>query len=370
MIPVQRPCLGPEELEAVSRVFDTRWLGMGSVVKEFEEEIKKFLGVKHVIAVNTGTSALHLALGALGVGEGDEVIVPSLTFVASVQAIIACGASPAFCDVRADTLNMDSADVAKRVTARTRAIMPVHYGGLACEMDEIRGIAREHNLWVVEDAAHAFGSMYKGRKVGTLGHVTCFSFDPIKNITCGEGGAVVTDDDELAKRVVLKRILGIDKDTWTRYRNERTWFYEVLTLGFRYHMSNINAAIGLAQLKKFDQFRQRKQTLVRRYDEALQDIPGLALLKRDYEETFPFFYLIKVPANRRDEMMSFLKQRGIESGVHYIPNHIQPFFAAYWTELPVTELVWQQILTLPMYYEMSDEDQATVIRAVEEFFGR
>ncbi|MDA2936668.1 DegT/DnrJ/EryC1/StrS family aminotransferase [Acidobacteria bacterium AH-259-A15] len=369
MIPVQRPSLGEEELNAIGKVFESRWLGMGSTVKEFEEELKRFLGVKHVIAVNTGTSALHLALDAIGVGEGDEVIVPSLTYVASVQAILACGARPVFCDVQADTLNMDPADVARRATVRTRAIMPVHYAGLACEMDEILDIAREHNLRVVEDAAHAFGSTYKGRKVGTLGHVTCFSFDPIKNITCGEGGAVVTDDDGLAKQVVVKRILGIDKDTCSRYRKERSWFYEVVTLGYRYHMSNINAAIGLAQLKKFDAFLQRKREIVKRYDEAFLDVDGLKLVNHDLDEMSPFFYVTRVRADRRDDLMEHLKENGVGSGVHYIPNHLQPFFAKYRIELPVTEKVWQEIITLSLYYEISDEDVERVIQLVREFFN-
>ena len=369
MIPVQRPYLGQEELEAVGRVFDTRWLGMGSTVKEFEEQLQRFLGVKHVIAVNTGTSALHVALDALGLGVGDEVIVPSLTFVASVQAIAVCGATPVFCDIREDTLNMDVADAAQRVTSRTKAVMPVHYGGQACDMDRVLEIARQNGLRVVEDAAHAFGSTYKGQKIGTLSDITCFSFDPIKNITCGEGGAVVTADDGLAEKIVLKRILGIDKDTWSRYQNKRSWFYDVVTLGYRYHMSNINAAIGLAQLERFDAFRQRKREIARRYDEAWRDVDGLELVSHNIDEMCPFFYVARVKSERRDDLIGYLKENGVGAGVHYIPNHLHPFFAEYRTELPVTERVGQEIITLPLYYEMSDEDIDLVIRLVREFFG-
>ena len=368
MIPVQQPSLGKEELDAVGKVFESRWLGMGFTVKEFEGELERFLGAKHVIAVNTGTSALHLALDTIGVGPGDQVIVPSLTYVAPVQAIVACGAIPVFCDVQTDTLNMDPGDVANRVTATTRAILPVHYGGRVCRMEEILEIARKDDLRVVEDAAHAYGSTYQGRKVGTLGHVTCFSFDPIKNITCGEGGAVVTDDDELAKRVVVKRILGIDKDTWNRYQKERSWFYEVVTPGYRYHMSNINAAIGLAQLKKFDAFLQRKREIVQRYDEAFLAVDGLKLLSHKLDEMFPFFYVARVREGRRDNLMKYLKENGVGSGVHYIPNHLQPVFAKYRTEVPVTEEVWQEIITLPLYYEMSDESFERIIQLVGEFF--
>lgn len=367
MIPVQRPYLGQEELDAVKKVFDSRWLGMGSTVKEFEDALRKYLGVKHVVAVNTGTSALHIALDALDIGEGDEVIVPSLTFVASVQAIIACGATPVFCDIDPNTLNVDVVDIARKISPKVRAVMPVHYGGLACEMDELLEIATRHGVKVIEDAAHAFGSSYKGRLVGTLGDVTCFSFDPIKNITCGEGGAVVTDDDNVAQRLIQKRILGIDNDTWSRYRNERNWFYEVVTPGYRYHMSNINAAIGLAQLDRCDLFRRRKSEIVRRYDQAFCDLPGLQLIVHNLDETFPFFYIVRVKDGRRDALMARLKEKGIGCGVHYIPNHIQPLFAPYRGPLPVTEQAWEEILTLPLFYEMSDSDVEKVISGVTTF---
>ncbi|HYX30874.1 MAG TPA: DegT/DnrJ/EryC1/StrS family aminotransferase [Pyrinomonadaceae bacterium] len=367
MIPVQRPYLGPEELKAVQQVFDTRWLGMGSTTKEFEERLREFLGAKHVIAVNTGTSALHLALAAVGLVPGDEVIVPSLTFAASLQAIMAVGARPVFCDIAAETLNIDLNDAFGRVTPRTRAIMPVHYGGLACEMDELMALAKDHGIWVVEDAAHAFGSTYKGRQIGTVGDVTCFSFDPIKNITCGEGGAVVTNNDEIAARITPKRILGIDNDTWSRYRNERNWFYEVVTIGYRYHLSNVNAAIGLEQLKRFDVFKKRKTQIVELYDRAFAGLPGLALIKHDLDEMFPFFYIVRVLNGRRDAMMQFLKEAGIGTGVHYIPNHIQPLFADSRASLPVTEQVFEEILTLPLYYEMTDADVDCVIGKIQTF---
>lgn len=367
MIPVQRPYLGQEELEAVRQVFDSRWLGMGSATKEFEDKLCEFLGAKHVIAVNTGTSALHMALDAINLQPGAEVILPSLTFVAAVQAVIAVGARPVFCEVCPDTLNMDVQDALRRVTDRTQVIMPVHYGGLACDMDELLTFGRERRIWIVEDAAHAFGSTYKGRKVGTLGDLTCFSFDPIKNITCGEGGAVVTDNDELANRLIPKRILGIENDTWSRYRSERNWFYEVVTPGYRYHLSNINAAIGLEQLKRMDVFKVRKQAIVRRYDEAFRDIPGLALIKHNLDETFPFFYIVRVLNGRRDAMMKYLKQKGIGTGVHYIPNHIQPLFAEFRVPLPITGQVYEEILTLPLYFEMTDDDQQAVVEATRTF---
>jgi perosamine synthetase len=367
MIPVQRPSLGHEELEAVGKVFESRWLGMGSTVKAFEDALATAVGARHVLAVNTGTSALHLALAALELQPGDEVLVPSLTFVATIQAIIACQLRPVFCDVERDTLNLDVQDAARRVTVRTRVVLPVHYAGLPCDMDAVLELARARGLVVVEDAAHAFGSTYRGRPIGVIGHVTCFSFDPIKNITCGEGGAVATDDAVLAKRVEHRRMLGISNDTWSRYRGERNWFYEVISPGYRYHLSNINAAIGLVQLGKAPAFRTRKVDLVRRYDEALRGVPGLELLRHDYDSTFPFCYVVKVPAHRREAMIKFLKERGVGSGVHYIPNHMQPLFLRFATPLPVTDEVFPCILTLPLFFEMTDEEQATVVRAVREF---
>jgi perosamine synthetase len=323
--------------------------------------------VKHVIAVNTGTSALHLALDSLGIGPGDEVIVPSLTFVASVQAIIACGAKPVFCEIEEETLNIDVADAFARVTGKTAAIMPVHYGGLACDMDRLLAFCKEKNLRLVEDAAHAFGSSYKGRLIGSFGDVACFSFDPIKNITTGEGGAIVTNDDRVAESALPKRILGIDNDTWSRYRNERNWFYGVVTPGYRYHLPNLNAAIGLQQLKRFSDFKDRKQEIVRRYDRAFQEVPSVAVLRHDVDEMFPFSYVIRVVDGKRDNLMAFLKERGVATGVHYIPNHIQPLFKDSHIALPVTERVFEQMVTLPLYYEMTDADVQQVIDGVLSF---
>jgi perosamine synthetase len=367
MIPVQRPYLGDEELAAVREVFESRWLGLGAASLTFEAKLKEFLAVKHVICVNTGTSALHLALTALKLGPSDEVIVPSLTFVASAQAVLAAGARPVFCEVLPETLTLDVEDAARRITPRTRAIMPVHYGGLACAMDEILALARAQNLWVVEDAAHAFGSLYHGRKIGTLGDVTCFSFDPIKNITCGEGGAIATERDEIAEAVLPRRILGMSVTGWHRQREQRVWGYEVLTPGFRYHLSNINAAIGLCQLARLDDFRTRKQGVVARYDAAFADLSGVRLLKHS-TETFPFLYVLRILDGRRDALMNHLKNRGIGSAVHYIPNHLQPLFAAQSGRLPVTEQLIQEIVSLPLFWEITDQQVELVVDGVRSFF--
>lgn len=366
-IPIARPSIGPDELEAVRRVFETGWLGLGSVVYEFENELRKFLGTDNVIAVNTGTSALHIALEALDLKKEDEVIVPSFTFVATIQAIISSGAKPVFCEIRRDTLNIDLDDLKKKINSRVRVIIPVHYGGLPCEMDEILNIAHRHNIVVVEDAAHAFGSTYKGRKIGSFGDITCFSFDPIKNITCGEGGAVVLKDSNIAQNIIKKRNLGIDKDTWLRYKNERSWLYEVVTKGFRYHMSNINAAIGIVQLRKIDRFIKRKIDICNRYDSMFQYIKGVEILKKDYSQIAPFNYVIKVKGDR-DGLLDYLKKKGIDAGIHYIPNHLQPLFKEFYTHLPITEEVYSEILSLPLYFDMKEEDISKVIETVTNYF--
>ena len=368
MIPVQRPYLDKEEATAVEEVMQSGWLGMGAVTEEFEKALKEFLNADYVTAVNTGTSALHLALDALELKPDDEVIVPSLTFAASPQAILASGAKPVFCEVSPNTLNIDPNDVVKKITDKTRVIMPVHFGGTPCELDEIMSIAQERNIRVIEDAAHAFGSKYNGKLIGSSGDITCFSFDPIKNITCGEGGAVITSDKELSEKIKNKRILGISKDTWGRLNGKHSWFYDVLSPGYRYHMSNINAAIGLEQLKKFEMFKRWKKEIAARYNQAFQNLNGIRLREDNLNDTFPFFYVLRVLNNRRNEMMEYLKNRGIVTGLHYIPNHLHTLFYDSDISLPVTESLYEEIITLPLYYEMTEEDVEKVISTVTSFF--
>jgi len=371
MIPVSKPSIGTEELKAIEPVFKSGWLGMGSVVKEFEDAIAAFIGgepLSYVVAVNTGTTAMHIALSALGVDTGDEVIIPSRTFVATAQIVTATGATPVFCDIEEDTLNIDVDDLKRCITKKTKAIIPVHYRGLPCNMNAILKLARDNNITVIEDAAHALGSSYYGKKIGSFGDLTCFSFDPIKTITCGEGGAVITRDKKIYESIVRKRILGIDKDTWSRYRNERSWSYDVIEQGFRYHMSNINAAIGLVQIKKFEQMNKRKIDIAKRYDEEFAPIEGLSLLRIEYENLGLFTYIIKVK-ERRDELMVHLKEKGIGSGIHYIPVHHFTYYKNFLRNpLPITDKVYEQILTLPLYPDMTDKEADLVIKEVHSFF--
>lgn len=370
MIKVSRGCLGDDELARVRQVFDAGYFGHSATVLEFEAALKQHLGAAHVVTTNTGTSALHLALDVLGVGKGDEVIVPSLTFVASFQAIDATGATPVPCDVAPDTLLIDLADAERRITPRTKAVMPVHYCGNPCDMDAVQRMATNHRIRVVEDAAHAFGSTYKGRAIGSFGDVTCFSFDSIKNITCGEGGAIACSEARLADLLRRKRTLGINRDVNSEApEKSRPWRFEVSTSGFRYHMSGINAAIGLAQLNKVGAFIARRREICRRYEAAFRGLDGLQTLRVNYDESAPHIYVVRVKHGRRDSLMQFLRESEIETGINYIPNHLHPFFRRPGSALPETERAYEEILTLPLHCALSDADVEAVIGRVLNFLG-
>ncbi len=369
MLPVSRPSVGHDEAEALRDVLASAWLGQGEWTQHFEARLSEYCGGREVVAVSSGTSALFLALDALGVKAGDEVIVPSLTFCASVQAITATGAKPVFCDVDADTANLDLEDAARCITPRTRAIMPVHYAGNPCNQDAVYALARAHGLRVVEDAAHAFGSSYNGQRLGSFGDLVCFSFDPIKNLTCGEGGAVVLGDETLAAILRRKRVLGIDRDGWQRFREKSGMQYAVTTQGYRAHMSNLNAAIGLRQFDKLDTMRARKRDIVARYRAAFTGLPGLRPVAVHGPEAFPFIYVVAVANGQRDALRVHLAERGVGTTVNYQPNHQHEFFGNT-RALPVTERLGEEILTLPLYCDLSEEDIARVIDGVASFCTR
>ena len=368
-IPAFRPTLGETELEATRQVFESNWLGVGKTTDKFEAELQEYLGASHVIAVSSGTAALHLALQVLHLSAGDEVIVPSMTFVAPVQMILAAGARPVFCEVDPFTLNMDPEDVARRLGPRTRALLPVHYGGYACDMGRLGLLARAHRLPIIEDAAHAVGSESAGRKVGATGELTCFSFDPIKNITCGEGGAVATYNDEHAREIRLRRNLGIRNESWNNLEMARSWMYSIEAPGYRYAMPNLNAAIGIAQLQRAELFLQRKRQVTRLYDDSFRNLEGTVLIRKSIDESFPFSYVIRVLDGERDALMAYLRVRQIGSMVQFIPNHLQPQFACGNVRLPLTEQLYREIITLPLFASITDMEVQEVIDAVIGFFA-
>ncbi|HIP59087.1 MAG TPA: DegT/DnrJ/EryC1/StrS family aminotransferase [Campylobacterales bacterium] len=366
-IRLSKSSIGEEEKEAVLKVLDKEFLGMGEEVMLFEEEIKAYLETDFdVVCVNTGTSALHLALEALDIKTGDEVLVPSLTYIASFQAISACGATPVSVEIDPNTLFIDMKDAKKRLTKNTKAIMPVHYASSAKGMDEVYKFAKEQTLRVIEDAAQAFGSQRNGKKVGTRGDILCFSFDGIKNITSGEGGAIVSGDKIVIQRAQDGRLLGVEKDTQKRYAGQRSWDFDVKHQGFRYHMSNIMAAIGREQLKKIDTIGSKRQSIVQYYIKALKDIKEVQILDFEFDQIISHIFVVK--AKNRDALREHLINNNIECGVHYKPNHLLSRYSTDYS-LAVTERIYEEILTLPCHVDLEIEDQMSVVKSIKEFYN-
>jgi dTDP-4-amino-4,6-dideoxygalactose transaminase len=301
MLKISQCDLTELELDAVRRVmFDNGYLGMSSETKAFEEELKAFLGGEmEVVCVNTGTSALHLACQAIGLEPGDEVLVPTTTFVASFQAISAAGAVPVACDIVSSTMQMDLLDAKSRITPRTKAIMPVHFAGGAGDLDALHQLAREYKLRVIEDAAHSFGGTHNHKKIGTTGDIVCFSFDGIKNLTCGEGGAIVTRDKHVADYCRDGRLLGVHKDTEKRYTKQRSWEFDVHHQGWRYHMSDINASIGRAQLSRFPVMCHNRQHVISTYVNKLKNHEHIKILDLDYDKIVSHIFCLNVNKDHR-----------------------------------------------------------------------
>ncbi len=356
MIRLSKSSISQTEKNAVMSVLDREYLGMGSEVKQFETDLSNFFGRK-TVCVSNGTAALHLALQAIGIKKNDEIIVPSITYVASFQAIKAAGGTPIACDILKQTLTLDPNDLEERITVKTKAIMPVHYSGGVGHLDAIYNLASKYKLRVVEDAAHAFGSTYKSKKVGSMGDIACFSFDGVKNITSGEGGCVVSNDDEIIKKIEDLRLLGVKKDTDNRYQNKRSWHFEVTDQGWRYHMSNIMAAIGIEQLKRKDYLLSSRQQIAKKYQNELKKIPNLTLLTINYEEVVPYIFPVVLPSGiDREQLRLNLEKKGIETGVHYYPNHKLNFFKKNNSILPNTEEISDRLLTLPLHVDMTSTD--------------
>ena len=354
------------EKDAVLKVLDKEFLGMGEEVKLFEIGIKEYIDTAmEVVCVNTGTSALHLSLSVLGLKSGDEVLVPSLTYVASYQSISATGAKPVSCEINPDTLFINVNDARSKITKNTKVIMPVHYASSSKGMNEVYSLAKEFNLRVVEDAAQAFGCKRDGDFVGKTGDIICFSFDGIKNITSGEGGAILSNDKRFIQKVKDARLLGVEKDTEKRFSGQRSWNFDVSSQGFRYHMSNIMAAIGIVQIDRIDEFRSVRQNIARKYIKELSKLEDINLLDFDFNEILPHIFVIK--ACNRDNLREFLLMNDIECGIHYKPNHLLSKYNSTF-DLPVTEEIYGQILTLPCHYDLTDSEQKYVIEKIKEFY--
>jgi dTDP-4-amino-4,6-dideoxygalactose transaminase len=370
-IPVFAPHIGVDTLKHLTDAFDVGWLGMGATTKEFEDRIAAYLELdgRYVCATNTGTSALHIALLAAGVGRGDEIIVPSFNYVADHQAIRYTGAEPVFCDIRDDNLGIDCAKARALITRRTKAIIPLHFSGIPCDRSGVYELAAEYGLRVVEDACHAFGTTIDGKRIGSDGDIACFSFDPVKIITSIDGGCVVVNTLDELEHLHHLRLLGVDKDTTERYKNARAWEYDVVSEGFRYHLTNIMASVGLSQIKRVDEFISTRQEVCTRYSDAFSSISGLRVLRRDYSDVSPFIYSVRVLGDRRAALIEHLKRQGIASGIHFLPVHHHTHFSnTRRGDLGVTEAVSGEVLTLPLHSNMKPQFIKRVIEGVVSFF--
>jgi perosamine synthetase len=367
---MSKPSIGNAELKLVAKVFESGWLGEGNYTELFEQEIARFTGAKHVVAVNTGTSALHLALHAFGIGQGDEVILPSFTFVSDAQAVIMCRAKPVFCEIDEETLNADPSKIKPLITKRTKAIMPTDFAGLPCDMLAIRRLVGSWNIKLIRDASHSFASMDDGKVVGLSSgeDATCFSFDPIKNITCGEGGAILIKDSSIAEKLTSQKMLGIVRSTWHSFSQKKSEDRRAVQEGFRYHMSNINAAIGLAQLARLKTIIRKKQNLAKLYDALFAKNAKIKFFKRDYDKIVPFMYVIRVAAQDRNKLITHLVQNGIHAGLRYLPCHLHPFFSKTKTRLPVTEQITQEILSIPLHCELTVKQVKKIVSVINSYY--
>ncbi len=371
-VPVFQPYIDADTTKHLLDVLDVGWLGMGATTQEFEQRIADYLRLdgRYVAATNTGTSALHIALRAAGVGPGDEVITPSFNYVADHQAIRMTGAEVVMCDVREDNLGIDPEKAAVLVNERTRAIIPLHFAGLPCDIKGTNELAQKHGLRVIEDGMHAFGTTIDGEKIGSNGDICCFSFDPVKIITSIDGGCVVVNSEDELKKLQHLRLLGVDRDTTERYKNRRAWEYDVVSEGYRNHLNNIMASIGISQIKRLDEFIASRQKVCKAYSEAFAGIAELTIPHTDFEYVSPFIYSLRVQHDRREGLIAHLQQRLIDTGIHFIPVHKHSYFAdAPHGDLSVTDKVVREVLTLPLHSNMRPEFVERVIEGVTSYFS-
>ncbi len=380
-VPFYRLELDRNEIEEVIDTLKSGWIGTGPKTIEFEKRVKDFIGSKYAVALNSCTAGLHLALLLYNVKEGDEVITTPLTFSATANVIVNVGATPVFADVDRTTGNISPQKIEEAITERTKAVIPVHLYGMPCDMDRIMDISRKYNLKVVEDAAHAFGSIYKGKKIGTIGDITSFSFYVTKNITTAEGGILTTGDEELATKAQILRLHGLSRDAWKRYIEEETRHYEVVLPGFKYNMTDIQASIGLHQLAKFEYLQKRREEIWRQYDEAFSTMEEIELLKSDeregtYHARHLYTILLKLEkiTGTREEFVRMLNQEGVGTGIHFIALHLHKFYKEKYGfkrgMFPNAEYISNRTISLPFYPYMKDGEVEYVIRSVKKVISK
>lgn len=367
-IPYGRQSIDEEDIRAVEEVLRSDYITTGPKISEFEQKVCEYTGAKYAVAIANGTAALHAACFAAGIGEGDEVITTPITFAASANCAFYCGARPVFADIKPDTYNIDPEDIRRKITPRTKAIIAVHFTGQPCEMDEIQAIADEYGLTVIEDAAHALGADYKGKRIGSISDMTTFSFHPVKHITTGEGGMITTNDEKLYQRLKLFRSHGITRDSEVMTRNDGAWFYQQMDLGYNYRITDIQCALGVSQLKRLNQFVARRRELVKRYNEAFADLPEI-ICPAQKEGCHNSYHLYVIQVEHRDEVFAKLREANIGVNVHYIPVYQHPYYQEHgYREVCCqnAEEYYRRAITLPLFPELADEEQEYVIEQVKK----
>jgi dTDP-4-amino-4,6-dideoxygalactose transaminase len=372
-LPFHLPDIAEDEIQAVVDTLRSGWLTTGSKVKEFEAAFATYVGCRHAVAVNSCTAALHLALDAVGLKEGDEVLVPTMTFTATAEVVLYFKAVPVLVDCQPDSLNLDPEQTERAITTKTKVIIPVHIAGQPCHMNQILDIARRHDLRVIEDAAHALPACYRGKMVVTIGDITCFSFYATKTITTGEGGMATTENPEWAERMRIMSLHGISHDAWKRYTAEGSWYYEVLYPGYKYNLTDVAATLGLEQLKKCDRFWQLRQRCASLYNEAFQDVPELTMphVARDVQHAW-HLYAIQLNLEHlrigRNEFIELLRQENIGTSVHFIPLHLHPYYRDTFgyrpEDFPTASAAFKRLVSLPIYPKMTDADIQRVSETV------
>lgn len=381
-LPFCTPFVGAEEKAEVIAALESGWLSTGPRVRKFEMEAGAYLGARHAIAVSSCTAGLHLALVASGIGVGDEVITTPLTFVSTANVILHAGAKPVFADVRPDTYNISAEQIAAKITSRTKAIIPVHYAGQPCDMEAIMDLAKKHNLLVVEDAAHAIGTGYQGRLVGSCDdRIAVFSFYATKTMTTGEGGLLVTGNAELAEKVRVLSLHGITSDAWKRYSAKGKWFYEVLYPGYKYNMTDVQAALGLCQLPRLEGFIERREEISQKFDRAFAPMkaittPWVAPGNRHSRHLYPILIDEKRLRIDRAQFIEALRAENIGTSVHFIPVHLHPYYQEKFGfkrgDFPVAESIYDHLISLPLYPHMSDgdvEDVTTAVLRIAQYYS-
>lgn len=371
-LPFVKPTLSDEDIQAVVDCLESGWIATGPRVAQFEKALQDYCEAPQAFALTSGTAALHLALLALDLKPGDEVITTPLTFIATLNTIVLGGGTPVMADIEPDTFNIDIKKVSEKITSRTRAVVPVHFGGMPVDLDPLYDLAKAHDLRIIEDAAHAIGTKYKGRKIGSFGDTQAFSFHPNKNMTTGEGGALTTSDEAMASFVKKARFHGIDRDAFNRFTKKGSQHYDVVMPGFKYNMMDLQAAIGLGQLKALDAMNAKREKIVAGYREGLANISGFTFAQPPiYEHTHSYHLMSAlVPLGKRDSFIEAMKERNVGVGLHFEPVHLYTYYRETFDfqlgDCPIAEDVGQRIVSLPLFPRMTENELDTVITSIQE----